>query len=261
MPTAHATQAAELLWRTWRDGERLDILPAELQPADRSQAYAIQAEIERLSGRARIGWKIAATSTAGQAHIGVDGPLAGRMLAHRVYGSGVSIPLATNSMRVAEAEFAFRLAQPLLPRSQPYTVTDVIAAVGSVHPAIELPDSRYHDFVRVGPLHLMADNACAGWFVLGEAVHVPWCTYDLVGHRVTLRCNGTIARVGTGANVLGDPRVALTWLANELAAHGIGLQVGEVVTTGTCLIPVEVTPGDRIAADFGDFGCVNVAVL
>jgi 2-keto-4-pentenoate hydratase len=261
MPTANATQAAELLWSTWRAGERLATLPAELQPADRSRAYAIQAEIERLSGRVRIGWKIAATSAAGQAHIGVDGPLAGRMLAHRVYGSGVSIPLATNSMRVAEAEFAFRLAQPLLPQSHPYAVTDVIAAVGSVHPAIELPDSRYHDFVRVGALHLMADNACAGWFVLGEAVQVPWRTYDLVDHRVTLRRNGSIARVGTGANVLGDPRVALTWLANELAAHGIGLQVGEVVTTGTCLIPVEVAPGDRITADFGDFGCVDVAVL
>jgi 2-keto-4-pentenoate hydratase len=237
------------------------MLPAEIQPADRSQAYAIQAEIERLSGRARIGWKIAATSTAGQAHIGVDGPLAGRMLAHRVYGSGNSIPLATNSMRVAEAEFAFRLAQPLRPRPQPYTVADVMAAVGSAHPVIELPDSRYHDFVRVGAPHLIADNACAGWFILGEAIHVSWRTYDLVGHQVTLHRNDTIASVGTGANVLGDPRVALTWLTNELTAHGIGLQVGEVVTTGTCLTPVAIAPGDRITADFGDFGGVDVAVF
>ena len=58
-----------------------------------------------------------------------------------------------------------------------------------------------------------------------------------MGHRVTLRRNSTIAQTGTGANVLGDPRVALTWLVNELAAHGMGLQVGEVVTTGTCIIP------------------------
>jgi len=261
MPTAHATQAAALLWRAWQSGERLAGLPGALQPVDMVQAYTIQAEIERLAGQGRIGWKIAATSTAGQAHIGVDGPLAGRLLAHRVCGSGASVPLAANLMRVAEAEFAFRMSQPLPPRSHPYSVTEVMAAVGSAHPAIELPDSRYDDFAHVGALPLIADNACADWFVLGDAVRVPWRTYDLVGYRVTLRRNGAIAQTGTGANVLGDPRVALTWLVNELAAHGMGLQVGEVVTTGTCIIPVAIVPGDRLTADFGDFGCVDVTVL
>lgn len=261
MPTAHATQAATLLWHAWQAGERLSNLPSALQPADRAQAYAIQAEIERLSGQVRTGWKIAATSIAGQAHIGVDGPLAGRLLSHRVYSSGASVPLATNMMRVAEAEFAFRMTQPLLPRSYPYSVREVMAAVGSAHPALEFPDSRYHDFVRVGALHLMADNACADWFVLGDAISVPWRTYDLVAHRVTLRRNGTIAQDGIGANVLGDPQVALTWLVNELAAHGMGLQAGEVVTTGTCILPVAIAPGDRIMADFGDFGCVDATIL
>ena len=61
--------------------------------------------------------------------------------------------------------------------------------------------------------------------------------------------------------MLGDPRVALTWLVNELVAHGMGLQVGEVVTTGTCIIPVAIVPGDQLTADFGDFGCVDVAVV
>ena len=37
---------------------------------------------------------------------------------------------------------------------------------------------------------------------------------------------------GHGKNVLGDPRVALTWLANELRGLGIPLRAGEVVTTG-----------------------------
>jgi len=48
---------------------------------------------------------------------------------------------------------------------------------------------------------------------------------------------------------------------NELVAHGMGLQVGEVVTTGTCIIPVAIVPGDQLTADFGDFGCVDVAVV
>ena len=68
---------------------------------------------------------------------------------------------------------------------------------------------------------------------------------------------GRLARDGIGANVLGDPRVALTWLVNELSALGLTLRAGEVVTTGTCLVPLEIPPGDRVAMDFGALGRVE----
>ncbi len=199
MHTTQVAQAAALLWQTWQEGQRIDTLPATVQPADRAQGYAIQAEIERLVGQARRGWKIVATSTAGQAHIGVDGPLAGRLLPHSLCPAGTSVSLAANLMRVAEAEFAFRMARALPPQAHLYTMADVMAAVDSLYPAIELPDLRYLDFARVGALQLIADNACAGWFILGEATTVPWRTCNLVTHEVTMRRNGTIARTGTGA--------------------------------------------------------------
>jgi hypothetical protein len=47
--------------------------PAGMQPEDRAQAYGVQADIEEYSARRPVGWKIAATSKAGQAHIGVTG--------------------------------------------------------------------------------------------------------------------------------------------------------------------------------------------
>src|SRR6267378_2200759 len=109
MHTTQVAQAAALLWQTWQEGQRRDTL----QPADRAQGYAIQAEIERLAGQTRRGWKIAATSTAGQAHIGVDGPLAGWLLPHSLCHAGATVPLAANLMRVAEAEFACRMARAL----------------------------------------------------------------------------------------------------------------------------------------------------
>ncbi len=45
--------------------------------ATAAEAYAIQAEIENHSAGNLFGWKIAATSEAGQKHINVDGPMAG----------------------------------------------------------------------------------------------------------------------------------------------------------------------------------------
>lgn len=55
--------------------------------------------------------------------------------------------MAGNAMRVGEPEFAFRMARDLAPRATPYSVDDVLNAVATLHPAIELPDSRFADFV------------------------------------------------------------------------------------------------------------------
>jgi 2-keto-4-pentenoate hydratase len=70
------------------------------------------------------------------------------------------------------------------------------------------------------------------------------------------RVGERLEREGVGSNVLGDPRQALTWLANELSTLGITLASGQTVTTGTCLIPLEVNPGDRVSVDFGVLGQV-----
>jgi 2-keto-4-pentenoate hydratase len=207
-----------------------------------------------------FGWKIAATSEAGQKHINVDGPLAGRLLAERVIVDGGNCPLGNNLMKVAEMEFAFRMARDLPPRAQPYGRDEVMAAVGSLHPAIELPDSRFHDFTSVGAAQLIADNACAHRFVLGAAASAAWRDIDLSRHAVRAIANGAPAGEGSGANVLGDPRLALTWLANEISRHGMTLRTGEVVTTGTCVRPVPIAAGDRISGDFGVLGLVAVTI-
>jgi len=65
-------------------------------------------------------------------------------------------------------------------------------------------------------------------------------------------------RDGSGGNVLGDPRIALTWLANQLSQLDITLQKGQVVTTGTCMVPLELEPGDRVSADYGMLGRVQM---
>ena len=70
--------------------------------------------------------------------------------------------------------------------------------------------------------------------------------------------NGGDERAGRGGNALGDPRVALTWLVNELSGLGIPLEAGEIVTTGTCVVPVDVRPGDEVRASLGELGGLTV---
>jgi 2-keto-4-pentenoate hydratase len=254
MTPSQAQSASDVLWSYWQQGRRLSTLPAEQRPTTREEGYAIQALLEPRSAKPLFGWKIAATSTAGKKHINVEGPLAGRLLAERVYRSGDTLPFGANAMRVAEPEFAFRIGRDLPPRATPYTVDEVLAAVEALHPAVEVPDSRFTDFVRVGAAQLIADNACAHDFVLGAAATADWRRIDLSTHRGTGTVTGKLEREGSGANVLGDPRVALTWIANELSGIGVTLQAGQVVTTGTCVVPLPIAPGDEVIADFGALG-------
>jgi 2-keto-4-pentenoate hydratase len=249
--------AARTLHEHWQAGTKLAALKPAQRPLNRADGYAIQAAIERCSAGGLFGWKIAATSEAGQKHINVKGPMAGRILAETVIADGGTALMAGNEMRVAEPEFAFRMRIDLPPRQTPYSMREVLDAVDTLHPAIEIPDSRFADFIGAGEAQLIADNACAHRFVLGPATTADWRAMDLIEHRPVLTLRGE-RFVGHGRNVLGDPRVALTWLANELRELGIELKAGRVVTTGTCHPPLPIQAGDLCAADFGTLGKVSV---
>jgi 2-keto-4-pentenoate hydratase len=254
-------QAADFIVGLWRDGSRCSAIPDDLAPQQRAEAYVIQAAFERESAHPLAGWKIAATSIAGQKHINVEGPLLGRYTAERVVPSGGNIPLGGNLMRVAEVEFAFRLARDLPPRNAPYTEQEVFDAVATLHPAIEIPDSRFDDFTRVGAAQLIADNACANWMAIGDAVSNDWRSVDLAQVRPVGRIAGRPDVLGNGSNVLGSPRFAMTWAINELSQHGLTASAGQFITTGTCLVPMPISVGGVIEGDFGSWGKITVKII
>jgi 2-keto-4-pentenoate hydratase len=257
-------QAVAQLLPAWQTHARLEGLTSQSRPANRAEGYQIQRALFEASGEPALGWKIAATSVAGQQHIGVSGPLAGRLSASRCLADNSELSLKRNYMSVIEAEFAFligrdvgrELAAGTGTADAPLTMSQVMDCVSGLHIAIEVPNSRYIDFFSAGEAQLIADFACACYVVLGPRAPELWREKDLSQHAVRVfRGNETVA-TGTGANVLGDPRIGLTWLANELLTHGQQLKAGEVVMTGTCVVPVPVSPGDAMTADFGAFGQV-----
>jgi 2-keto-4-pentenoate hydratase len=253
-------KASDALISHWQNGTTLPILPESMRPKTVGEGYDIQSHIERLSASKPIwGWKIAATSVHGQQHINVDRPLAGRILAERVTTYGEPVPLGSNRMRVAELEFAFRIGEDIEPRPQRvWEVKEVMKLIDGLFLGSEIPDSRYDDFVSVGAAQLVADNACADRYVLGPEVK-DWRGRDLVEHVVKGWIEGSdVITEGTGGNVLGDPRVAMTWMVNELSMHGVKLYKGQYVTTGTCAVPLAIKPGDRLIGDYGDMGKIEI---
>jgi len=253
------TKAAfDLLWSAWQSRADLDGLPQKLCPQNETEAYAIQAHFEAVTSKPLYGWKIAATSLAGQQHINVPGPIAGRLIAEHAYADGADVPFGHELLAVMEPEFAFCIGREIAPRGAPYTQDEVLADVASLHPAIELPNTRFRDITSVGAHQIAAEAACAGTFVLGPAAPNGWRDLDLSKHPVTVRINEGELLEGIGANVLDDPRAALVWLVNKVTSLGQTLAAGQVITTGTCMPPPPMSGGDRAVADFGALGRVSM---
>jgi 2-keto-4-pentenoate hydratase len=245
----------------WRRGEVCGKLPVDLLPQSKPEAYAVQALVERESRTSLVAWKIAATSVAGQKHIGVNGPLVGRYIEEQIVPSGGVILFGRNRMRVAEIEFAFLLSEDIAPRSAAFSEGEVLERIGAIHPSIEIPDSRFAAFETVGELQLIADNACAHWLCIGEAMDPVWRMTDLAALQPVGTIRGRTPVTGLGANVLGGPVMAMTWFVNEMSGLGVMLCKGQFVTTGTCLVPMAVSAGDHVTGDFGRLGRVTVELL
>ncbi|WIX88301.1 fumarylacetoacetate hydrolase family protein [Amycolatopsis sp. DG1A-15b] len=245
-------RAAELIWDAWLTGKRLEGLPDDARPGDLADGMAAQAALAELAGPVS-GWKIGATTVYARQYLGVPGPLAGAMFERFHHVEGSPIPADTMTMGVAEPEFAFRLkADPGLSPS----LTAVLDAVDTMFLAIELPDSRYTDHRHAGGPQLLADAACAGRFVAGRPVP-GWRDLDLPRRPVVLHADGEEFSRGSGSLVLGDPRLALHWLAMELPRHGRSLRPGDIVTTGTATPPCPIRAGGHVVADFGELGSVE----
>lgn len=254
----HATaQAATLLATQWQARQHLDTLPADCRPTTRAQGYAAQALWPTIAG-AIDGWKIAATSVAGQRHIGVSGPLAGPVFASRVVADGATISLTANRMRVAECEVVFTFKRALDPRPQAWSRHDVMAEVAQVLPGIEVPDSRFLQFERAGEAQLIADCACCNDMVLGAPLAPAGRLDALASLAVQARVSDGRLLEGVGSNALGDPVEALRWFVNEMSAIGQRIEAHHFLTTGTCVTPIPVEPGQSVQADFGWLGQMTV---
>ena len=255
-----STVNAGMLLRCWQTADVLPVPSAQDRPASPEAGYLIQAELAALRNEAVVGWKIAATAEAGRRHIQVDRPLAGRLYGSIVFSDGVTLSLAGNRMRVAEAEIVLSLQSDLAPLDRPRTEVDVAAAVGGLHAGLELPDSRFEDFTAVGTASLIADNACARHFILGQCVTPPADLASLANLPTELRINDQVVTTGLGRDALGGSLTALTWLVNTVNALGITLNAGEFVTTGVTGVPSPIQPGDRLEVIVGEIARVGASV-
>ena len=257
-------KAAEWLFRAHAARQNFAPLPPELAPRDVAEAYLIQSEYVALRSAALgpvTGYKIALTTPAMRAMARLGDSIAGDMLEKTILRGNSSVRAADFVRLIVEFELAFELAEDLPAIGAPYDRKRVAGAVAAVMPALELADDRNADYAILpgNMLMLIADNAWNEGAVLGAPVR-DWKGIDLPGLQGVATINGANVGAGHGRDVMGHPLDALAWLANNLAARGLGLWRGDVVITGSLVTTKYPNAGDRIRFAAGELGAVELQV-
>ncbi|HEY9461302.1 MAG TPA: fumarylacetoacetate hydrolase family protein [Paralcaligenes sp.] len=229
--------AAQLLLNARSTQKLLPELPSEYRPGNSAEAYAIQDAVVAQLGPIG-GWKVGAGSATAEPNCS---PLPGSLIFN---GSG-SFSSRVYTLRGIEGEIGVRMKRDLPPRAEPYSIPDVISAVGSVHPMIEVVESRFTDRGKVDPLSALADAASNGALVYGEG-RTDNLAIDQASQLFELYFDSKKVVELVGGNSAGNIWRLMAWLANHVAARCGGLRAGQIVTTGSCTGVTYAKPGARV---------------
>jgi 2-keto-4-pentenoate hydratase len=256
-PAGDATaEAVERLTTAARDGVPCAPVRDLIGPDDVARAYRVQQQIIAAAlstGVRRVGRKIGLTSPAVQQQLGVDQPDFGVLLSDMAVEEQDAVPPGRLLQPRIEAEIAFVLGADIT--SVDPSLDEVAAAVSQARPALEIVDSRVAGW-DITIADTVADNASSGLFVLGEAA-LPLADLDPVAVTMTMTQDGDEVSSGNGAACLGNPLVALQWLARMSVELGEPLRSGEVVLSGALGPMVPVQAGSVYEAELVGLGSVR----
>jgi 2-oxo-3-hexenedioate decarboxylase/2-keto-4-pentenoate hydratase len=256
--SAQLADAAQLLHDASRSGIPISPLTQRYPNFDVAQAYSVQRlNLARYldGGAALRGHKIGLTSAPMQELLGVDEPDFGYVLDSMVVPNGGVLPVTAFCAPRVEPEVAFLMRAAL--RGPGVAAEDVMAATEAVAPALEIVDSRIANW-RITLADTIADNASSGAVVLGESVPISQAP-SLPDTSATLVVNDATVGTGRGTAVMGDPAVAVAWLANALAQFDTGIEAGQFVMSGSYTTAAFVVAGDTASAAISGLGTVRVS--
>lgn len=247
---------AAALMAARREGRTLAGWPSR-GPGAFWESFAIQAAAARLSGAPVTGWKVGNVTPEQRDKSGIPTVTHAPLLAPWTKPTPGRFEFAKLRAPKLECEFAFALSRDLPAREASYSRDEVAAAVAALHPAIEIADSRLP--VPPAPLDALADCMMSGGFVHGPAI-ADWRKLDLGSAKMTLLRDGRPVVEGSGAAILGDPFAALVILANSPPPWA-KLSAGQIVTTGSCIVPYAPDAPGRYVGDFGALGTVTLDLV
>lgn len=256
MNEAERKQAVEILLKAEKERKQATLLSETFPHIQIEDSYAISTAVAKRKislGARLIGHKVGLTSKAMQASSKIDEPDYGHLLDSMLIAEGAKVPHANFCLPRVEVELAFVLGRPL--KGPGIGLVDVLRATEYVVPALEIVDARLVDQRKI--FDTVADNGAAAGLVLGGRPIKPM-DLDLRWVSALMYRNSEIEETGVAAGVLGHPALGVAWLANKLGQHGVGMDAGHIILSGSFTRVVFAKKGDTLFGDFGSMGSVCV---
>lgn len=256
-------QAAQDLDQAEMSRTQTKPLTLNLPNMDMDDAYAIQkswVDMKLARGANISGYKIGLTSRAMQQAMKIDTPDYGVLLDEMAFANNATIPAADFLDPRIEAEFGFVMKRSLF--GEEVALEEVLDATDYVVPALELisarstrtdPDTGYTRTV----CDTIADNAANAGYIVGDT-HIDPIKTDLRFSGALLYVDGVVEESGLGGAVMEHPGHGIRWVCKRFARHGIGLEAGQFVLSGSFTRPVPVQTGTKILADYGQLGTIEI---
>ena len=265
MEYSKVKKAADILYYARKKLKRIKGLAKNYEPKNLDEAYLIQKSLINRSISTNqkvfiVGYKIGCTNYEAQKQLNVYEPFYGNILSNNISKSNIAINSKNYFKPFVEPEFSFKIKKELSLSSAPYTFKDIFKVVDCLLPSIEIVDSRFTDWTKVGIYNLIADNAVHAHWIYGKE-NKNLNNFNLNNYDVFLYVNNKLKAKGSSKKVLGNPLNSLTWLFNYLAKKGIILKKNSYISTGTCTPAIPIKKNDSIIADFGKLGVVKLKYL
>ncbi|OBG30105.1 2-keto-4-pentenoate hydratase [Mycobacterium sp. 852002-51057_SCH5723018] len=227
----------------------------DLDVVDAYEVQLINIRQRVAEGARVVGHKVGLSSLAMQQMMGVDEPDYGHLLDEMQVFEDTPVKAGRYLYPRVEVEVGFILAEDL--PGAGCTEDDVLAATEALAPSIELIDTRITDW-KIALCDTIADNASSAGFVLGSGRVSPR-DVDVKAIDAVLIRNGEVVAEGRSDAVLGNPVIAVAWLARKVESFGVRLRKGDIVLPGSCTRAIDARAGDEFVADFAGLGSVRLS--
>ena len=217
-------------------------------PLDLGAAYAVQTEVARLrslDGDRVAGYKVGCIGPEVRRQFGMSGPIRGFLYQTEMHRSGATLAYSSYAELAIEGEMAVQIG--------------VDGEVASAFPVIELHNYVFRAKAKTLQ-ELIANNGLNAGILLPSVDSPILGLVDARPAALEVTINEAVIDRGPLWSMSGGPDEAVAWLRRHLATHGLALEPGQIVLTGTALGLHPVKPGDRVRVAAGGFGTVEAAV-
>jgi len=260
---ADLKQVAKELAAARTSGVLMDDLGGTLRVLSMAEAYYVHREMVQRegpdSGAGYLGpvggWKVGApTADATPAFA----PMPLRWINRSATKPGEMAVIERHRYRAVEAEIAFYVGVSLPPRGTNYSREEIVAAMASCHPAIELLEAPFPDPDAVEKFSQVADLQSNGGFVPGPKVD-GWQQIDFAKEGVQVIVDGAVEVERVASNSAGTDLLRLVeWLVNVGSVGYGGVKAGDWITTGSWTGKTQCALGAVVEVRFSTAGSVKM---